>query len=172
MNEINIRGLKELQELLNTLPAKIEKNILRSALNQGSKVIAAQAKQNASVKSGFMKGRIHVTNKATKKQRQGTGTVQSFVRVGSSKQKWGVKDAWYGRLVENGTKRHLITGSHLNIGGKFVGKIIHPGAKARPFLRPAFESESSAAVSAVAAHIKKRLTKEGLNTADIETGEQ
>lgn len=34
-NEISISGLKELEEVLNTLPAKIEQNVMRGAMRAG-----------------------------------------------------------------------------------------------------------------------------------------
>ena len=74
-------------------------------------------------------------------------------------------------LVEFGTSAH-------NIAAKFVGwlsfmnifrkEINHPGAKPRPFMRPALDSQAQTATIAVAEYMKKRLTtKEGLDASHV-----
>ena len=53
----------------------------------------------------------------------------------------------------------------LQIGSNFVGPSVHhPGSRPRPFMRPAAEAGFSAAVNAIQAKIRERLTKEGLNS--------
>ena len=46
MIDIKVTGLAELQKVLDTLPEKIERNILRGALNAGAKPLLNVAKQN------------------------------------------------------------------------------------------------------------------------------
>lgn len=64
----------------------------------------------------------------------------------------------------------LVARGSLVINGNFVGQSVHhPGAAPRPFLRPALDSQSQAALVAVGNAIKKRLaTKHGLDTSDVE----
>jgi hypothetical protein len=89
-------------------------------------------------------------------------------------------DLFYAKFVEYGTQRHWITsrdGKALSIGGVFFVKAVeHPGAAPRPFLRPALDTQATAAVMAAGEYIRNRLaTKEGLDAAsdvqlDIEVG--
>jgi hypothetical protein len=46
-----------------------------------------------------------------------------------------------------------------------VSSVNHPGARAKPFMRPALDSKSSEAIRAVGRKIGERLTKQGINNA-------
>jgi len=49
-----------------------------------------------------------------------------------------------------------------------MGDGVHPGVMPKPFMRPALDAQSGAAVLAVGEYIKKRLaTKNGLDTSEI-----
>ena len=167
MSEIHVRGLSDLNKLLQELPVKIERNILRGALRAGAKVIQAEAKANVPVKNGILRESIRVTGRIRGR------IVTASIKAGG-KTKSG--DAWYARFVEFGTAAHLIqgkSGGWLSFGGLFTKSVQHPGAKPSPFMRPALDAKSQDAILAVGNYIKKRLmTKEGLNTEHIEiTGE-
>lgn len=157
MSDEIIKGGKELDAFLKALPAKVEQNILRSALRAGANEFRAEVKQNLqandSVDSGELLKSVRVSVRARR------GVVTASVKAGN-------KAAWYWRLVEFGTKPHKIeakNGKALNIGGSFPRSVMHPGAKPKPFARPAFDSKASAAIVAVGNQIRKRLTKEGIN---------
>lgn len=158
MSLTHVTGLSELQRLLDTLPAKIEANILRGALRAGAKPILAEAKQNAAVASGALRDGLKIGTKSK------GGIVTASVKAGG-------KHAYLANWIEFGTQRHTIAGKDgrvLYFGGQFVQQVSHPGARARPFLRPALDSQSQAAVIAVGEYIKKRLaTKQGLDTSEI-----
>lgn len=180
----NIKGGKELQAFLDQLPAKVEQNILRSALRQGAKVIAEEAKANAPVKDGDLRRSIKVSVRVQR------GVVTAKVKAGDEK-------AWYAHFVEFGTRPHLISVSEdsrpgrmtrrgfkpyslktlnkmmkngsLKIGQNFVGaSVSHPGAQAKPYMRPALDTKTDEALKAIGEQIKKRLTKQGLNAADVD----
>jgi hypothetical protein len=58
---------------------------------------------------------------------------------------------------------------YLFFGGNFVKQIVHPGIRPHPFVRPAFDSQASAAILAAANYIKARLaTKHGIDTASVD----
>ena len=63
-SNVFVSGLKELDELLKTLPAKIEGNIMRGAMRAGQNVLATAAQENLSanghVKSGALQRSIKV----------------------------------------------------------------------------------------------------------------
>lgn len=148
----NIKGGKELQDLLSTLPASLEKNILRGALRSGAKEILAEAKLNVPVKSGDLRDSLRISTKSK------NGIVYANVKAGNKK-------AFYSRFVEFGTAAHNISASKgfLSFGGIFAKSVNHPGITAKPFMRPAVDSKSGQAIEAVKEYIRKRLTKEGLN---------
>jgi HK97 gp10 family phage protein len=157
---INITGGKELAEFLQSLPVKIEKNIMRVALRAGARVIANEAKNNVPVEDGELKRSIRTSTNAKK------GRVEASAKAGNKK-------AWYYRFVEFGTAPHQIAGRNGNNlvftarnGSKVsVKSVNHPGARAKPFMRPALDAKANEAILAVGNKIKERLTKEGINNA-------
>jgi HK97 gp10 family phage protein len=154
VSEIHIKGGRELQKFLDTLPARLEANIMRSALRQGAKVVLEEAKQNVPVQDGKLRDSLKVSTRMRK------GVATASVR----------SKLFYSRFVEYGTKPHTIAakkGGWLSFGGFFAKSVEHPGATAKAFMRPALDSQAQEALNAVAQQIRKRLTKEGLNTSDI-----
>lgn len=153
--DTHIKGLSQLQALLDQLPAKIEANIMRGALRAGARVIQAEAKAKAPKKSGLLIKGIKVSGRL----RQG---------VASATVKTTGKHAYLAPWLEFGTAAHKIVpkgGKVLMIGAVFVSGVDHPGAKPKPFMRPAVESKQTEAVLAVGAYVKGRLTKEGIDQA-------
>lgn len=157
---VQIKGLAELQRALDTLPAKIEANIMRGAVRAGVKVIAEAAAANAPVQTGSLKLDFNVGTRSK------AGMVTGRLVVGRGrKSKGGTKKAaFYAHFVEFGTKPHRIKarrGKALAIG---VSAVNHPGARPKPFLRPALDAKAQASVEAVAAYIRKRLAdKHGID---------
>lgn len=175
----NIEGGRQLDELLRTLPEKMHKNINRAGLRAGAVVIKAEVDRQVPKNTGNLAKTVRITSRI-----KGTETTASVKAGGKYK---GV-DAWYARLVENGTRPHLVqvsaqdrginrrTGNaisvttinrqrSLKIGGALVGPSVqHPGSKARPFMRPAADAALNPALEAIKARIKQLLTKQGLNT--------
>lgn len=178
MNNLkNLTGGRELQMFLNQLPAKLERNVMRSALAAGARVIQAQAKSNAPVAppnsrnkeryggyAGALRDSIRVTGQAK------GGRVLVSVKAGGARGKKGYKaDVYYANFVEFGTAAHAIKPKNfkfLFFGGARRGAVMHPGAQARPFMRPAFDATHANAIVAVGNQIRKRLTKAGLELPD------
>lgn len=155
MSDESIIGGRQLGDFLKTLSAKVEKNIMRSALRQGANAFKDAVKANIPVDNGDLRRSVRVSTKVK------GGRVTASLRVGN-------KRAWYGHMVEFGTKAHRINPKRakaLAIAGIAVRGVDHPGARPKPFMRPAFDSKSRAAIDAVAAQIRARLTAEGINTA-------
>ena len=154
MADVHVTGLKELQSFLDTLPVKLEKNIMRSAMRQGAKVMQRQAVANVPVKSGDLKKSIKIGTRVR------GGRVTAMVKT----------KLFYAKFVEFGTSAHNISAKQngwLSFMNIFAKEVAHPGSRPRPFLRPAMDATAGAAVVAVGEQIKKRLTKEGLNVADV-----
>jgi len=173
------KGGRELQAFLNTLPAKVEKNIMRSALRQGANVIKDEAKAQVPVDQGDLEKSIRVSTRSRR------GEVKAIVKTDDYKAKWvefgtaphfiSVKESAKptrktrrgARTVSVGTVNKMVKNGSLVIGGDFVGEsVAHPGARPNPFMRPAIDSKTNEAIVAVGSQIRKRLTKEGLNVPD------
>lgn len=158
MAEKTITGLDELQKFLDQLPAKIEANIMRSALAAGARVIGKEAKRNVPVRRGGLRASIRVSSRLK------NGKVTASVKAGN-------KNAWYWRFVEFGTRPHDIKPKNrksLFFAGMNKEIVHHPGARPHPFMRPALDSQSAAAIQAVGEQIKKRLTKQGLDVSEVD----
>jgi len=181
MADVFVKGGKELDEFLKRLPSKIEKNILRSALRAGATVFKADAvakcpsgptaTENKRLYGGYegaLRDSIRVTTR-----HKGVAVSASLKAGGKRK---GKADVWYAHIIEyTGAKAHEITGQHrsmLFFGGRFVRSVNHPGMNARPFMRPSFHKNGRRSIQAVAAFIKRSLTKKGLDTSAINTGDE
>ena len=182
-NTVEIKGLKELDAVLKSLPQKIEQNVMRGALRAGQKVmldaVREKLRSNGSVRSGDLINslRIRFDRKAKKR-----GWLNSKLVVGNA-------DAYYAHMVEFGTAAHfiriredakpnrqtrhgtkkysyktinkMVKRGSLVIGKSFVGESVsHPGARPKPFMRPAFDESQQAALEAFAEYVRKRLPKE------------
>lgn len=158
---VDITGAKELAKQLNDLPLKIERNIMRAALRAGAAVIAAEAKQNVSVISGELQRSIRTSSNSKK------GVVEANAVVGGKRRR-----GWYATFVEFGTAAHVIkmgkSGRRLSFrtaDGRWISaeSVQHTGARAKPFMRPAFDTKGQEAVQVVADKIKERLTDDKIN---------
>ncbi len=152
-DEQTIVGGRELFNLLQQLPLKVERNIMRAAMRAGANEFKKGAQTEVPVEEGALKASIRVTTRSK------NGTVYAAVKAGGKK-------APHWHFVEFGTAAHKIKakpGHALDVNGQALREVDHPGARARPFMRPTFDSRSRAAIAAVAAKIRQRLTKEGIN---------
>lgn len=168
MAEIRVEGLAALEKALSTLPDKLERNIVRSALRAGLREMQKEAQARVPVKSGALRASLKIKTRLVK------GAPVAGLGAGDSK-------AFYARFVEFGTGGNY-TGTGKSGGpytikskngkplfvnnGVPVYQVTHPGAKAQPFMRPAFDAGNRAALESFSAYIRKRLTKEGIEIPD------
>lgn len=153
-DEQAIIGGRELDALLQSLPVKVERNILRAALRAGAAEFRKEARQNVPVDEGDLQASIRVTTRTRR------GTVYASVKAGG-------KRAPHWHWIEFGTAAHKIKPKKqqaLSFGGAVAREVDHPGGKPKPYMRPAFDSGQRAALAAVAAKIRERLTLEGINS--------
>ncbi len=132
MEELQIKGLKELDARLKKLPDVVQRRILGAATAAAARVVQKSAKSQAPAKTGRLKKNIVVRTKRTR-----TGTV-SRVTLRTKGKGTDPKNAYYGRFVEFGTKKQA----------------------ARPFLRPAFDSNVNQAIQTMRKKIAQRLEAE------------
>lgn len=158
MANVHVKGLAELQRALDEIPAKMEANVLRGALRAGANIIRDHARENVPVATGTLRDGLKVSTRSRR------GRVTATLKTTG-------KHAFIAPWIEFGTRPHRIVarGKGLFFGGLFARGVDHPGAAAKPFLRPALDARATAAVVAAGNHIKRRLaTKHGINTPDLE----
>ena len=169
MSTVTVSGLKELDDLLKQLPVKIERNVMGGAMRAGQKVIADAAKsnlrQNGSVDTGELERSVRIR---FQRKSEKFGWIRAFVMAGN-------KQAYYSHMVEFGTASYYsgkgrtvgkpyeitpkVAGS-LFLGGVLRESVTHPGIKPKPFMRPAIDNNSDAAIKAVVEYMQKRIPKE------------
>lgn len=166
---VTVRGRERVGSYIRSLPAQIERKLLPGAARAGGKVIATEAAENCRSRE--------VASKIELKVRQDDGRIVARI---------GVADGWarsLGTWLEYGTDPHYITvddsqrqgmtanrinrlaknGGTLVINGAPVGKtVFHPGAQAKPFLRPALDLRFADAVAAAQRHINSRVGPAGV----------
>ena len=168
-NEFRVQGLKELHTMLQQLPVRIEKNIMRGAIRAGANVYRDSARQAAPVDDGILKRSIKTGSTNVKKGRV-------VVTVGT--------DLYYARMVEFGTAS-FYTGTGRSVkkpykipktsksgkitkrlkkaikfNGVIVNNVTHPGIRPQPFMRKAFDGASDQAVATFAQYVSTRLAAE------------
>jgi HK97 gp10 family phage protein len=159
MNEVHVKGLSQLNQLLQQLPAKIERNVLRGSLRAGVKSILPALRNNTPKDTGALAAgyKLRTNSKG--------GAVWASIRAGGP-------HAYIAKWLEYGTAAHKIVaknGGWLLFGGMFAKSISHPGIQPRPFMAPTLYEHSQQAVVAAAHYMKQRLaTKHGLDTSDVE----
>lgn len=155
---VHVKGLSDMQKLLDTLPAKMEQNVMRGALRAGMKPIKEAAKDGAAKATGVLAAGMKVSVRAR------AGKITASLRAAG-------KHGYLARWIEYGTSAHQIKakkGSALVIGGQPVMVVDHPGAKPQPFMRPALDNNAQDSLVAAGEYVKKRLaTKHGLDTSEI-----
>lgn len=158
----NIIGGQQLDELLQTLPGKLQRNVNRSALRAGAAALLPEVVQRIPVDSGDLRASARITTRAR------GATVSASVKVGN-------RVAWYAHLVEYGTRPHVIKprepGGALQFGGVTTKSVQHPGTRPQPFMRPAIDSSLPQVVAAVTAKIRERLTRQGLDAPEALPGD-
>lgn len=178
---VKVTGLKELNEFMKQLPEKLQKNVMRGALRAGAKALEAEAKRGAAVDAGDLRASIRISTRNQK------GMVTASVKTDDFKAHWieyGTAAHWISvdekvrptrktrrgeRVIGLKTLNKMLARGSLQIGGQFVGSSVHhPGARARPFMRPALDNKGQEAIVAAGNYIKARLaTKHGLNTSGV-----
>jgi HK97 gp10 family phage protein len=130
---MHVSGLKELTERMRAMGPDINRKALRSAVGAAAGLIRDQAKATNPDDTGRTDRALYA-KQIREKSSDFQQTYYVGVRSGKGERKKN-RDAWYWRLVEFGTLK----------------------MPARPFMRPAFESQKFKAVDLIAARIARRL---------------
>jgi hypothetical protein len=171
-----LKGGVALDQLLASLPAHMERNILRGALKAGAEEYAEGARENC--RSDEVRDTIKVSSRSepgivsAKVQTKGPGAFKApWLEHGTDPHFISVDDELSGgRTVSriNRLAKEPDSSHSLVIGGEFAGStVFHPGAKSHPFMRPAVDTREAEAIAAISNHIATKLTKEGLNSPPL-----
>lgn len=155
----NIKGGKELNDALMTLAPKIERNILRSGLRSAGQVMRDAIKAGVPVRLGNLRDSYKLSVRA--KGGRVTASIKTYV--------------FYALMVERGTAEHEIRPKHaksLFLAGVARNLVKHPGSMEKPHVRPAIDGSGTEAVQAFVNQVRKRLTKQGLNTPDVDVTDE
>jgi HK97 gp10 family phage protein len=172
-----LRGTSQLTELLSKLPANIERNAVNAALRASARVVVAEARRNAPRKSGKLAMAIDSSSPT-----RIDGGIKISVRANTKK-----KHGFLAHMFEYGIARHIITAQDadlrvgrglgkrrvsiktankmlgrgsLTIAGHFVGPVVaHPGVSARPFLRPALDTQQEEVIATFARALRDAVEK-------------
>ena len=127
---VELRGAKELNDILEQLPAALAKGILRKAMREAARPILKRAKENCPVDSGELRRSLKI--RAIKRNSAGRVGVVVSTDKGFFK-----GDTFYGAFLEFGTSR----------------------MPARPYIRPAFDTEHANSIRIVGEEIAAGLNK-------------
>jgi HK97 gp10 family phage protein len=160
---IDVPGLSELFQQMDSLALNVQKRVMRGALRAGQKVIMDRAKAGVPVNYpssentrewGSYMGALRDSIKITTRIDARNGQAVARLSAGNYK-------AFYARWVEFGTKPHEITSKFgrrlLGTPGHPVYVAHHPGARKNPFMRIAIDSGVHDAAQTVAAYIRDRI---------------
>ena len=167
-----VKGGAALKDFLASLPANLERGVLRGALKAGADEIAEGAREGC--RSPEVRASVQVTARSekglvtAKVQTKGDGSYMApwlefgtdphFISV-DDEQRAGRTVGRINRLAKERDSSHSLV-----IGGQFVGTtVFHPGAKPYPFMRPAVDNREAAAIAAISSHISAKATKAGLS---------
>lgn len=175
MTTMRLGGAAEIEALLRKLPEKVAKKVVVSSLRQGGGVIAKQAKANLAANGSIVTGALAAAVKTITVRNPTMGAAQvkvgvvgkkmNVVRPGETKPR-RVGPGTVAKWVEFGTGEHRIEAEGKTLawsaGGSavFARSVDHPGAKAKPFIRPAVDTKGSAAAQKVVAAAAKGIARE------------
>lgn len=156
--QAKLTGLDEFQRVLKTLPGSVQKRVLHPGMRKATSIVNKSAKAGAPRRSGQLYRSLGAKVK----------TYPSGVTVGVVEPRPGFKIAGkggknidprrYAHLVERGVKAHAV-GKGSSVKKKSQSGKMHPGARAQPFLMPAFTMNQTRIVAAFEDELEKMLAK-------------
>ncbi len=145
--DFEVQGLKDLFDRLQQFPVKLEKNVLRGAIRAGAKLVADEARRKAPVLS-------------SPDPRREMGALAKSVRIMSTGVRGGVV---LGGVVAGGGKTSVGRGQNKVVADVFYAHFVEYGTQnmgPQPFMRPAIDTKTRAAIDATAQYIRDRVEAE------------
>lgn len=146
---VRIENFDAIRQRVAGLPQRLRTNILRGAMRAAVAVIRKAARANAPVgRTGNLRRSIRVSTRSFR-----DGTVRGEVKAGG-------RLAWYANIVEGGARPHEISVNErlaLNLGGRLVKKVQHPGFQGRRFMERAAQDSERPAAEAFERYVQQRV---------------
>lgn len=157
MVELEVKGLKELEQKLQDLGTKAAERAVKRSLKAGAEVIQKAVEEAAPTKDetggnlpeGALKSDIEVRIK-----RDNNNKLEAWVQPGKF-------TGYVARWVEYGHR--LVRGGRSRLNKK-TGKTLGPGkqigeVKQHPFIRPAFEASAQEAIDKITSTLKSEISR-------------
>jgi len=169
--DLEVKGFAQLDDALAAMGAEAGVKTLKMALSDSTKPMLEDMQAHVPVHKGIRKDRSG-NEVQPGSLRDSLGRRYQVGRYGSAVEVHvGVvskKTAWYARFVEFGTAPHYLNrGAKRTVAGRRVSgrrfyskaslRKKHPGAKAQPFIRPAFDRHAIEASNILATRLAKRI---------------
>jgi HK97 gp10 family phage protein len=147
---IGVVGGRELQRALQQLESKTRARFARQGMRKGMKLVLAEARAKAPVRTGRLKKSLRI--KAAKRRKKATISIRLAAGEGDFK-----GDTFYGSFLEYGyhaTPRYPLQafGEKIWVSGK-RGSTPTKWMPPRPFMRPALDNQGPKAIEVAAAEI-------------------
>lgn len=163
----NVIGLADLKKKLDVVGKRLAINICRRGLLAGAGVIRDDARPRIPKRTGRLAKDLIAESRGVFKDGGGKPVEHRAVVLVRGKGKAGKRSArWRAHFTEYGTEPHSVgKGSIKQVwkGSKAKKKQVggkHPGARAHPYLRPAFDAKKHEAVRVIEQVIRRELEKE------------
>lgn len=164
-------GLDEMVAKLSRLEPKQQRRALKRAVGKAGNEIVKDARKRVPADLGLLKLSLGRRDKVYRGSNTAVSVVGARTRFkgkkaeairGAGGRASKARPANYAHLVEFGTSPHAIRGrgGFLAFAGIVTRVVQHPGAKPRPFLRPAFSAKQQAALSVAAKSLRDDYAKE------------
>jgi len=161
---VHVEGVREAVEVLKKLEFAARRRVVSAAVRAANAVIVKTARSLAPVgKTGLLKKQI----RGSVKFQPGSGVVWGDIRSHATKaqrKRGGPNAGKYAHLVIGGTRPHSIekgaTGAMLALPSGFYSRVMHPGARPRPFMDQAANAAFREAINAFGWKMDQALAKE------------
>ncbi len=142
---IEINGFRSLNKELGKLEGREARKKIRKALKKSARLIIVKARSN--LPSQYSTLKKSMVSQFRKPRSSNYQTIKIAFTVGYSARYNG----WYAHIIERGADAHEIlpkTRKAMNAGDdNIVKNVKHPGVRARPFFRPAFDTKYKAMIT-------------------------
>lgn len=182
--KINMKllGHRQLMHALRQFKPSVRRRIMRPAMRKAARIIVRDAKALAPKETGLLKRsigmRMRVSGKTgnilvvigprhgfgAKVTRDPKGKLVSLHTRKRQSQYAGAETVYrnptkYAHLVEFGSAPHVQAGKLKRLGDRMVARVRHPGAPAKPFLRPALQRNKGRAMNTIRAEAWRQLQR-------------
>lgn len=168
---VEVRGLRELERRLQTLPDRLQRKALTPAVLAGARVVAAEARKNAPIRTGAT--RRNVIAKRARDLRGYAARALVGVRHGKARRSGEkayarrAEDPWYFFMYERsgfhstGRTRRIAARGRLKLQRLGVRSSGFKFTPPRPFIGPALKSAGGRAALAIRERLARELAKIG-----------